>query len=383
MIKVIKNGKIILKDQVILNKSLIFGEKIIDIVDSCDELENVEEIDAKGCYISPGFIDIHIHGAGGADTMDMDESSITIISEYICKNGVTSFLPTTMTMCEERILKAFENIRKCMNGQVSGAKVLGAHMEGPFINSIFKGAQDEKNIVKAEYSMIEENMDVIKIITIAPEVSGNMDFIKEVKHKNNDIKFSIGHTNATYEEAMDAINIGISSATHTFNAMTPLNHRKPGVVGAVMNSDVYCEIIADTIHVHPAVFNILGHIKGNDKMILITDAMRAACLKCGEYDLGGQTVYVDDNSARLKDGTLAGSILKLNEAIKNMKNNTSYSMNEIIKMVTINPATLIGEQDKVGTIEAGKYADLVIFDEDIDIKATIVNGEFKYKSNIF
>lgn len=381
--KVIKNGKIILKDKVILNKVLIFDEKIIDIVDSCEGLENIEEIDAKGYYISPGFIDIHIHGAGGADTMDIDENSIDIISEYICKNGVTSFLPTTMTMSEERILNSFDNIRKYMNGRVSGAKVLGAHMEGPFINSIFKGAQDEKNIVKAEYSMIKENMDIIKIITIAPEVVGNMEFIKEVKHKKNDIKFSIGHTNATYEEAMDAINIGISSATHTFNAMTPLNHRKPGVVGAVMNSDVYCEVIADTIHVHPAIFNILGSIKGNDKMILITDAMRAACLKCGEYDLGGQTVHVDDNSARLKDGTLAGSILKLNEAIKNMKNNTSYNINEIIKMVTINPATLIGEEDKIGAIEIGKYADLVIFDEDVEVKATIINGEFKYKSNRF
>ena len=383
MIKAIKNGKIILKDKIILNKILIFDEKIIDIVDSCERFGEIEEVDAKGCYISPGFIDIHIHGAGGADTMDMDENSIDIISEYICKNGVTSFLPTTMTMSEERISNAFKNIRKYMNGEVSGAKILGAHMEGPFINSIFKGAQDERNIVKAEYSMIEENIDVIKIITIAPEVPGNMEFIKEVKHKNNDVKFSIGHTNATYEEAMNAINVGVSSATHTFNAMTPLNHRKPGVVGAVMNSDVYCEVIADTIHVHPAIYNILGSIKGKDKMILITDAMRAACLKCGEYDLGGQTVYVDDNSARLKDGTLAGSILKLNEAIKNMKDNTSYNINEIIKMVTINPATLIGEQDKVGTIEIGKYADLVIFDEDIEIRATVVNGDFKYKSNKF
>lgn len=384
--KAIVNGKIITPKEVFLNKVLIFDNKIKAIMEenefkkqiACKEISNVEIIDAKQSYISPGFIDIHIHGSGGCDAMDGEVEAIETISKVIAKNGVTAFLPTTMTMDREKIYKALENIRHCMKLNLQGAKILGAHLEGPFINEKYKGAQKNDYIVQPEYDFIKQFKDIIKIITLAAEKDKDFKFIKKVK-KETDISLSIGHSNATYEEAMEAINMGVDSVTHIFNAMTPLNHRKPGVVGASFNSDTYCEIIADTIHVHPAVFNILKKIKGTDKVILITDSMRAGCLKDGVSELGGQKVIVKDNSARLEDGTLAGSILRLNKAVKNFKEYTDITINEAINMVSLNPAKNLKLHNEIGSIEVGKYADVVIFDKDFCIEHTIVNGKTVYK----
>jgi N-acetylglucosamine-6-phosphate deacetylase len=201
-----------------------------------------------------------------------------------------------------------------------------------------------------------------------------MDFLNHM-HQHSHICFSIGHSNATYEEAIEAIEAGIKSATHLFNAMSGMNHREPGVVGAVLNSDIYCELIADKIHVHPAMFKLLINVKGSDRIILITDAMRAACMKQGIYELGGQQVTVEKGSARLADGTLAGSVLRLNEAVRNLLENTDISLPQAIAAVSINPARLIGLDGEVGSIEVGKSADIIIFDENIDIKATIIDGK--------
>jgi N-acetylglucosamine-6-phosphate deacetylase len=201
-----------------------------------------------------------------------------------------------------------------------------------------------------------------------------MDFIKNML-KHNQISFSIGHSNADYEGAMEAVEAGIKSATHMFNAMSGLNHRKPGVAAAVLSSDIYCELIADKIHVHPAMFQILVNAKGSDRIILVTDAIRAACMKQGIYDLGGQKVIVEQGAARLSDGTLAGSILHLNEAVKNLWENTDLSLQQVISTVTMNPAKLIGLESEIGSLEVGKKADITIFDENIDIKMTIINGK--------
>lgn len=377
--KAIINGKIITKDGVVLGKSIIFDKQIINITDNLDSLDNskVQVIDAKGNYVSPGFIDLHIHGSGGKDAMDGDIEALKVISSTIAKNGVTAFLPTTMTMDIDLIYKALNTIRQAMKEQMPGAKVVGAHMEGPFINEKYKGAQAAEHILKPEFKLIDQYMDVIKIITLAPEKDHNFQFIKEAK--NNDVVLSIGHSNATYEEAMDAINAGITHATHTFNAMTPLHHRKPGIVGAVFNSRVVCELIADKIHVHPSLFQLLVNIKGKDKVVLITDSMRAGCMKDGEYDLGGQKVIVKDNSARLEDGVLAGSVLTLNKAVCNIKNNTNLKINEVINMVSLNPAREIKLDKYKGSLEVNKDADIVIFDKDINIKETIVEGNIIYK----
>lgn len=382
--KAIVNGKIITKDAVLEDKVILFDNKIINIVNAIDfeaqKYEEAEIIDAAGNYVSPGFIDLHIHGSGGKDTMDGNIEDLKVISNVIAKNGVTGFLPTTMTMDKESIYKALRAIREAMAIELQGAKVLGAHMEGPFINSTYKGAQKEDYIIDPNYEFINGYEDVIKIITLAPEKDCDCKFIKEVKN-NTDIVLSIGHSNASYEEALDAIKNGVSHATHIFNAMTPLNHRKPGIVGAVLGSDINCEIIADRIHTHPGIFQILINAKGKEKVILITDSMRAGCMKDGISELGGQKVIVKDNSARLEDGTLAGSILTLNAAIKNIVENTNLKIHEAVSLATINPAKDIGIDDKKGSIEIGKDADIVIFTDDFKILHTIVEGRTVFIQN--
>ncbi|AUN22764.1 N-acetylglucosamine-6-phosphate deacetylase [Clostridium botulinum] len=378
--KAIVNGKIIIGNEILENKVLLFEKRIVDILDRKNIYlsKDYQIIDAKGLYISPGFIDVHIHGSGGKDVMDGELESIRVINNTITKRGVTSFLPTTMTMAKEHIYKALDVIKQAMNMNLGGAKVLGAHLEGPFINPKYKGAQKEDFIKNPSFNFIKGYENVIKIITLAPEKDENFEFLKDIK-ENTDIVLSIGHSDATYEQAMAAIDNGISRATHTFNAMTPLNHRKPGIIGAIMNTDISCELIADNIHVHKGAVNILTKIKGKDKIILITDSMRAGCMNNGVWELGGQKVIVKNGSARLEDNTLAGSILTLDNAVKNMKNNIEASLCEVISMVTVNPAKDINIYDRKGSIEKGKDADIVIFDKDINISMTIVDGNIVYE----
>ncbi|GAA0743356.1 N-acetylglucosamine-6-phosphate deacetylase [Clostridium oceanicum] len=378
--KAIVNGKIIKENSIIYDGAILFNEKIVDIVKFKDiNYSDVDEvIDAKGNYISPGFIDLHIHGSGGKDTMDGKVDSIKTISNTIAKRGVTAFLPTTMTVSKEEIYKALDIIKKCMNIELEGAKVLGCHLEGPFINENYKGAQRADYILKPSYDFIKDYKDVIKIITLAPEKDENFEFIRKVKN-NTDIILSIGHSNATYEEAMESIDEGISHGTHTFNAMTPLHHRKPGIVGAIFNSDIYSELIADKIHVHEAIFTPLIKLKGKDKVILITDSMRAGCMKDGKWDLGGQNVTVKDGSARLEDGTLAGSILTLDKAVKNVFENTDIKIWEAVSMVTKNPAKDINIYNKKGSLSIGKDSDIIVFDEKFNVNCTIVEGRIVFK----
>ena len=373
--KAIINGKIITRSGVLENKVLVFNETIQQIQEEVPT--DCHVIDSKGMYIAPGLIDVHVHGSCGADTMDQTKEAIEVISTGISKNGVTSFLPTTMTMSQEDIYGALEVIRLCMNQPLNGAKVLGAHMEGPFINAIYKGAQLDKYIIKPSYQLIENYTDVIKLVSYAPEMDENYSFTKEVKEKT-DITLSIGHTNATYNQAKEAFNCGCSHVTHLFNAMTPLNHREPGVVGAALTSDVFTELIADTIHVNQQLFQFVLDNKGKHKMVLITDSMRAGCMKDGVYDLGGQAVFVKDGAARLESGNLAGSVLMLNKAVYNFFKNTDLTIDEAIHMASLNPATSIGIANCKGSLEIGKDADISIFDEEMNCYLTIVEGREVY-----
>lgn len=308
--KCLINGKIILKNQILENKVLVFDEKIIDIADSVPK--DCEVIDADGKYISPGLIDIHIHGNMGKDTMDSTDESIETISKSIMRHGVTSFLPTTMTMDKEHVYDALEVIKKAQNRKLEGAQVLGAHLEGPFINENYKGAQNEKFIINSKYEFIKEYKDVIKVITYAPEKDIDFDFTREIK-RCTDIVLSIGHSNANYDQAKEAINLGVTNITHMFNAMTGLNHRDPGVVGAALTTNVYSELIADTIHINKDLFQFILNNKGKERLILITDSIEAGGLEDGNYSLGGQKVIVKGNEARLENGALAGSVLSLNK----------------------------------------------------------------------
>ena len=317
--KAVVNGKIVLKNGVLENKVIVFDKKIIDI---CDEVPtNCEIIDAKENYVCPGLIDIHIHGCKGFDAMDEDENAVEIISKGLAETGVTSFLPTTMTMSPERIYKAFDNIIKAKNKSIKGAKVLGAHMEGPFINEKYKGAQNPKYIYKPSFDFIKDYTDIIKVISYSPEEDKDFEFTKQVK-KETDIVLSICHSDASYSTGKEA--------------------------------------------------------KGKDKLVLITDSMRAGCMPDGEYDLGGQTVYVKDNYARIASGSLAGSVLTLNKAVYNFKENTNLNIYEAINLASLNPAKSIKVDYKKGSLEIGKDADIAIFNENMDCLASIVEGDSIY-----
>lgn len=380
----IQGGKIILENGILTDKVLLFDDQIIGILDPeelCRKAPDYEItfIDAHGDYVSPGFMDLHIHGSGGTDTMDGHLLDLQIISQTIAGNGVSSFLPTTMTMERQTIWQALDAIRLAMKGNFKGAKVLGASMEGPFISAQYKGAHQEAHLLKPDFEMIRDYTDVIKIITLAPEEDPQFQFIQRVS-KETGIVLSIGHTGADYETAMAAIRCGISHGTHLFNAMPPFHHRAPGAVGAVLHSGISFELIADTRHIHPALFQILLHAAGKDQMILITDAMRAGSVGGGSWDFGGQKVTVDHGSARLPDGTLAGSILTMNQAVRNILEHTDLKIHEAIALASLNPAKLLRMDHRKGSIEIGKDADLAVFDENFNIRMTLSEGDIIYSS---
>ena len=372
--KAILNAKILLNDKIIEDKVLLFDHKIVNIVEEID-LTDIETIDANGAYVSAGFIDLHIHGSGGADVMDATPDALETISSALLQTGTTSFLATTMTMSNEDIDKALQNIQLHAI-KVSGAQVLGIHLEGPFINISKHGAQDKEYVQAPNVALIENYMQEVKMITLAPEIEGAEDFVKLLTKEYPHVILSIGHSNASYEESQKSFAWGISHVTHLFNAMNPYHHRKPGIVGAVFDSDVTCDIIADLVHTHPTTLELVQKVK-KEKLILITDAMRAGCMKCGTYDLGGRSVEVDEDKAVLEDGTLAGSVLKMNDALSNMRTHTSMSLVEIINSVTKIPASKLGIPK--GELRKGYDADIVIFDENFSIISTIVSGEVKYK----
>lgn len=373
--KAIINGRLILKDSVVEGKVILFDEKILDFKE--DVPEGVDIIDAKGAYVGAGLIDVHIHGSGGADVMDAKDETIDTISGIIAKFGVTSYLPTTMTMSQERIERALEQIKVSMQRPSKGAKVLGCHLEGPFISEAYKGAQNPAYIQKPNFTWIEPYQDVIKLITIAPEVDEGFEFIKEIKRKTN-IKLSMGHTSATFKEAKEAIRLGVSHATHTFNGMSAFNHREPGAVGAILMHDVSAELIADKIHVNPEIFEWVYQIK-NGNVVLITDSMRAGCMADGVYDLGGQEVVVQNGSARLRTGSLAGSVLTLNKAVRHFYEETSLSLPAVYQLASLNAARSIGIEACKGSIEIGKDADLVLWNDELEALMTIVEGNVVYE----
>lgn len=378
--KCIINGKVILKDKILENVAIIFGDKIEKILDMNDVIvSDYEIIDAKGNYVSPGLIDMHIHGYLGADASDGDADGIKKMAEGIVKNGVTSWCPTTMTVSKKEIETAFDVIREVKNsGVYYGSKILGVNSEGPFINAAKKGAQAEEHILKPDASFIKKHADIIKLFTVAPEVEGALECIEEVWADTN-VLISMGHTNATYEEAILGIEKGVRHTTHLFNAMTPLSHRSPGVVGASLSSDeVGAELIADTFHVDKGLFGLVAKLKG-DKLCLITDCIRAGGMPDGDYTLGGQPLHKEGIKCLMPDGTIAGSVLKLNEAVYNLYKNSSLSLCEAVACASLNPAKMLGEDKEIGSIEVGKKADIIIADDKFNIVTTIIDGEIRYK----
>lgn len=373
----IKNGKIILEDKIIENKILLFTDKIEGIVDNLPD--NCEVVDAEEGYVTPGFIDLHIHGYLGKDVCDANVDSIKTIAGGLVENGVTGFLPTTMTVDMKVVEGALDACREVKNsGEYYGSAILGVHAEGPFISASKKGAQDERYILKPDADFVKENSDIIKIITLAPEEDKDFAEIKRMAEET-DVVVSMGHTSADYKTAMESTKNGVKHATHLFNAMTPMTHRAPGVVGAALNSDVTCELIVDTYHVDSALYEMVYRMKGR-KLCFITDCLPAGGLPEGEYTLGGAKIIYKNNLCKLEDGTIAGSVLKLNKGVWNVYTNTSIPLYECVNCATLNPAKAIGVADKKGSIEVGKDADIVILDNKFNVKKTIIGGVVRYEA---
>ncbi len=379
--KAIINGKIILKDRIIGNSAVLYSDVVEAIVPTDKVPENAEIIDANGGYVSPGLIDLHIHGYLGKDVCDGEEESIRTISAGIVKNGVTGYLPTTMTVDMKVIKKALEVIRNLKDESKSwnGSQILGCHAEGPFISEAKKGAQDPRHILKPDAEFVKEYADVIKIITLAPEEDDET--FTEIRkiNRDTDVVISMGHTSADYDTAMKSTENGVKHVTHLFNAMTPLAHRAPGVVTAALNSDVSCEVIVDTFHVNACFYDMLWKLKGR-KLCFITDCLPAGGLPYGEYTLGGTKIIYNDIVCRLEDGTVAGSVLPLNKGVWNVYTNSNIPLWECVNCATLNPATTIGLADKKGSIEVGKDADIIITDSEFNVQKTIIKGDVRYES---
>lgn len=330
------------------------------------------------------MIDIHIHGADGADSMDGTCGALDTISAALTKEGTTSFLATTMTQDKSLIEEAIQNAGDYITHfQKEGhAEVLGIHLEGPFINKDMAGAQPIHHIIEPDVSLFKRWQDhsqqTIKLVTMAPEAKGGMELIRYLNE--NGVVVSIGHSNANYEEIDQAIEAGAKQVTHLFNQMRGLHHREPGIVGATfLRDELRAEIIVDGIHIRPEIVKLAFQQVTDQRLILITDAMRAKSMKNGVYDLGGQEVTVADGKATLKRGTLAGSVLKMGNAFKNILAFTGCTIESAIKMVSENPAKELGLFERLGSISTGKDADMVILDGNLDVFMTICKGKIAFK----
>lgn len=330
--------------------------------------EDDDLIDAKGLKLIPGMIDIHIHGAMGYDTMEANKDSLDAISNYLARVGVTSFLPTTMTTPVEELEAVFR-----LTPELLGARMLGFNMEGPFINVEKRGAHRAEDVRNASIEEFRRYLDLakVKVVTLAPETEGAMEFIETFQ---NDTVISLGHTSADYETAAEAIGRGAKSITHTFNAMPPLLHRDPGVIGAATRFGIFGEIICDGVHVHPAVIYCAYRLLGKDRLILVSDSMRAAGLGDGSYELGGQMMEVKDSVARTADGALAGSTSNIWAGMKHAVE-FGIPLEDAVRMVTYNPAVLIGEEHRKGQIKAGMDADFLLLDDDLQIMSVYIDGQ--------
>lgn len=357
-----------------------FEDKIQEINVDITPNKGEEVIDAKGYYLIPGLIDIHTHGAMGFDTCDSNQDGYFESSKYYKQHGVTSYLMTTMTLAPEQLINIAAEVGQFIDSfkynkehQDKGARPIGIYLEGPFISSEKIGAQNPKYVKIPDVSLLSSlnaaSKGHLKLVTIAAEAPGAEEFIAKASEKYT---VSIAHSNANYEQAMKAIEKGVTNITHLYNAMPPFNHREPGVIGAAYDSDVYTEIIVDGIHIHPAVVRATFKNKGKNKVILVSDSMSAAGMPEGEYELGGQKVFVKDG-ARLANGTLAGSTASLIFCVQKAVE-FGIPLEEAIMAATLNPAKLLGMSHKIGSLDVGLESDMVILDDNLNIVRTFVKG---------
>ena len=374
------NGKIVLPDGVVSGKALLYDRRISALADGIPA--GCAVIDAQGGYVIPGLIDMHIHGYLGEDSSDGKPEGLRVMADGLKKNGVTGFLPTTMTVSYEELRRAFACIRQAKADSEAdgwtGARVLGLNAEGPFLNPKKKGAQAEEHIRPGDPAFLKEYLDILKVFTIAPEMPGNLDCVREMRDAG--VLVSIGHSCATFDQAKESFDAGVRHVTHLFNAQTGIHHRDPGIAGAGLTDDrVSCELIADTFHIHKGLFPLIARMKGR-KLCLITDCLRSGGLPDGAYVSGGLKFVLRGIECRLTDGTIAGSVLRLNEGVRNLYENTDLPLHEAVNAASLNPAAALGMDGEIGSIEPGKRADLAILNEDFSVRATILGGRTIYQA---
>ena len=387
---IIDNVYVFTPDKAFVKGGIILdGDKIRQVYEEKDAPQlNGDVLDGKGCYAIPGLIDLHFHGCKGDDFCDGDKAAIGRIAEYEASVGVTAIAPATMTLpveeLEQILHTAAEYKKECENinqietkNDKKRADFVGINMEGPFISASKKGAQAEENILHCDYEYFcrlqKAAKGLIKLVDLAPEEPGAMEFIEKAK---DEVVISLAHTASDYDTAKEAIQRGASHATHLYNAMPPLNHRNPGVIGAVRDSETcHAELICDGVHIHPSVIRATFAMFGAKRMILISDSMRATGLNDGDYTLGGQPVKVKGNLATLHDGTIAGSATNLMDCVRFVVKKVGLPFETAVMCASENPAKEIGIFHEVGSISAGKKADFVLLDKDLNIVSVYVDGK--------
>jgi N-acetylglucosamine-6-phosphate deacetylase len=384
---VIKNGIVITPHETIEKGVVVFEDGKITAVGQKNRVEvpkSGKVIDASGKIVAPGFVDIHVHGGKGRDVMDASYKAVKEIAKFLASHGTTSFVPTTFSASPLNLLRTVKAVKTAMEKETDGAEVLGVHLEGPYISLEKRGAHDADYIRRPSIGEFEEIWDTsnhaVRIVTLAPEIEGSKTLIEKLRELG--VLASIGHSNATYTQAVDAIKQGIRHATHIYNGMSGFDHREPGVVGAVLTHDeLTAELICDNVHVHPAAMDLLIRVKGTKKVVLVTDAIRAAGMPDGEYTLGKQHIVVRDGVSRTESGDLAGSTLTMDRAVGNIMKSVGLPLQTAVEMATVNPAAVIGVDKNKGSLEPGKDADIVIIDDGVNVYATIVKGNIVYKSD--
>lgn len=382
----IKNGMVITPSKTIEKGVVIFEDGKITAVGQKNRVKvpkNAKVIDASDKIVAPGFVDIHVHGGKGRDIMDASFEAVKEMAKFLVSHGTTSFVPTTISAPQSDLLRAVKTVKTAMEKETDGAEVLGTHLEGPYINLEKRGAHDA-NYVRLpsieEFTEIwEASNHAVKIVTLAPELEGSKMLMQKLRELET--VASVGHSNATYNQAVDAIKHGVRHATHMFNRMSGFDPRDPGVVGAVLvHDELTAELICDSTHVHPAAMNLLIRVKGSERVVLITDAIRAAGMPDGEYALGEQNIVVKDGVSRLESGDFAGSTLTMDRAVRNIMRFVGMPLQTAVKMATTNPAAVINVDRNKGSLEPGKDADIVIIDDKINVYMTMVKGNIVYKA---
>lgn len=337
--------------------------------------QQADILDAAGGYVVPGFVDIHIHGAMGADFSDGDPAGFAAMAQFLLSQGVTSFLGTSMALPQARLSAVFSAARAYMaQAEQPGAAMRGIYMEGPFFSPEKRGAQNPEYIIPPDWAMFQrllaDSGDAIRVVAVAPELAGGLDFIQQASQAVN---VSLGHTCADFDTAQAAFARGANHVTHAFNGMSAFHHRDPGVIGGAIGTGAYVEAISDGVHLHPAVIRALFALFGEDHICLISDAMRACGMPEGQYDLGGQLVTVANGAATIATGSLAGSITPLSDCFRKAVS-FGVPLEAALKAATINPARSAGIDQAVGSLSVGKRADVLILDQGLGLRHTIFGG---------